>query len=411
MLKMNLYNLDHEYKLISALIYDPEKLDEIEVSFSDFFDARNQRVFKAIIWALQHKKKPDLVLLSDVCKLKPDYWTHIEPVSAANIQFYVDSVKRFSQLRKLDTLGKSVQDLLGAGKDPGEIQEVLETGLTNLSTKHTKQVAHIRDLLGDTINRIEDRYNNRGKIPGIPTGFNHLDFLTGGLQDGEFIIVGARPSIGKTAFALCMARAAAGAGYPVGFFSLEQSQSPDRLLAAETCINIVSMRTGFLRNGDFSRLIDGCGKLSNMDIYFDHHSYKLSDIRSQARRLVRMGCKVLFIDYLTLIHYGESGMRTFERVGEISHSLKWLARELDIPLVVLSQLNREAEGKRPTLAELRMSGEIEQDADMVIFLHRPRKAETYETVVDIAKQRNGPVEDFRIMFEPEFTKFTDLGVA
>ena len=308
-------------------------------------------------------------------------------------------------------MGKTVQDQLKAGKDPGEIKESLEAALTKLSTRRTKQIAHIRDLLGKVLDKVEDRYNNKGKLPGIPTGFSQLDFLTGGLQDGDFIILGARPSIGKTAFALCMARAAAGAGYPVGFFSLEQSQSPDRLLAAETSVNIVNMRTGYLLPDDFHRLVDGCNKLSNMDIYFDHYSYKLIDILSQARRMVRMGCKVLFIDYLTLIQYGESGMRTFERVGEISHSLKRVARELNVPLVCLSQLNREAEGKRPNLAELRMSGEIEQDADMVIFLHRSRKAETMETVVDIAKQRNGPIEDFQVMFEPGFVKFTDMGVV
>jgi len=408
---MSLYNLEHEFNLISALIYDPDKLDEFEITVDDFYDARNQRVFKGIVWALRHNKKPDLVLLQDVCKLQPDYWTHIQPMTAANIQFYVESVLKLAQLRNLDAVGKTVQDQLKAGKDPGEIRETLEAGLTRVSTKRTKQIAHIRDLLGAALEKIEHSYNNKGKLPGIPTGFQQLDFLTGGLQDGEFIIVGARPSIGKTAFALAMSRAAAGAGYPVGFFSLEQSQSPTRMLAAETCINIVNMRTGYLQNRDFSRLVDGCNKLANLDIYFDHYSYKLSDILSQSRRLVRMGCKVLFIDYLTLIQYGESGMRTFERVGEISHSLKRVARELNVPLVALSQLNREAEGKRPTLAELRMSGEIEQDADMVIFLHRPRKAETYETVVDVAKQRNGPVEDFQVMFEPGFTKFTDMGVA
>jgi len=408
---VNLYNIDHEYKLLSALIYDSDKLDEIDISVDDFYDARNQKVFKAIIWALQHNKKPDQLFLADICKLKSDYWINIQPVSAANIQFYVDSVLDLSRRRKLDKLNKTLADLIAQGKNPDEIAETLERELTHLSTGHTKQIEHIRDKLGKSLEKIEDQYKNKGKLPGIPTGFGQLDFLTGGLQDGEFIIIGARPSIGKTAFALAMARAAAGAGYPVGFFSLEQSQSPTRLLAAETCVNIVNMRTGYLLDGDFSKLVDGCNKLANLSIYFDHYSYKLSDIRSQARRLVRMGCKVLFIDYLTLIYYGNSGMRTFERVGEISHSLKWLARELNVPLVVLSQLNREAEGRRPTLAELRMSGEIEQDADMVIFLHRDRKAETHETIVDIAKQRNGPVEDFVVMFEPAFTKFTDMGVA
>ena len=408
---MNLYNLDHELKLLSSVIYDVSTFDEIPVSAEDFYDSRHATIFKTIGQIIRDGQRPDLPLLVDKCRgIEQSYWAKIEPMTAANIQFYVDSVLHFSQLRKLSNVGNTVWDSIATGRDPGEIVEALEVALTNLSTG-TKKVESLKDLLGNSLQQIEDNYNNRGKLPGVPTGFDKLDFLTGGLQKGEFIVIGARPSIGKTAFALGMSRAAAGAGFPVGFFSLEQSQSPQRLLAAESSVNIVNMRTGYLVSGDFNRLVDGCTKLSNLPIYFDHHSYKLADIRSQARRLVRMGCKVLFIDYLTLIHFGNSSMRTFERVGEISHSLKLMARELDVPLVVLSQLSREAEGKRPTLAELRMSGEIEQDADMVIFLHRSRKAETYETIVDVAKQRNGPVEEFVVMFVPAFTKFTDLGVA
>jgi len=408
---VNLYNLDHELKLLSSVIYDVSTFDEIPVSAEDFYDSRHATIFKTIGQIIRDGQRPDLPLLADKCRgIEQSYLAKIEPMTAANIQFYVDSVLHLSHLRKLGSIGKTITDSIDVGKDPGEIVEALEAALTHLSTG-AKQLEPLKDLLSTALEQIEDRYNNRGKLPGVLTGFDKLDFLTGGFQNGDFIVIGARPSIGKTALALHMARTAAGAGHMVGFFSLEQSQSPHRLLAAEASVNIVNMRTGYLQTGDFSRLIDGCNKLANLSIYFDHHSYKLSDIRSQARRLVRMGCKILFIDYLTLIHFGNSQMRTFERVGEISHNLKWMARELDIPVVVLSQLSREAEGRRPTLAELRMSGEIEQDADMVIFLHRDRKAETYETIVDVAKQRNGPVEEFVVMFKPEFTKYTDLGVA
>ena len=406
---MNLYNLDHELKLLSSVIYDVSAFDEIPVSAEDFYDSRHATIFKTIGQIIRDGQHPDLPLLVDKCRgIEQSYWAKIEPMTAANIQFYVDSVLHFSQLRKLSNVGNTVWDSIATGRDPGEIVEALEVALTNLSTG-TKKVESLKDLLGNSLQQIEDNYNNRGKLPGVPTGFDKLDFLTGGLQKGEFIVIGARPSIGKTAFALGMSRAAAGAGFPVGFFSLEQSQSPQRLLAAESSVNIVNMRTGYLGTSDFSRLVDGCSKLSDLPIYFDHHSYKLADIRSQARRLVRMGCKVLFIDYLTLIQSAGESIR--ERVTDISRSLKQLARELNAPVVCMSQLNREAEGHRPTLANLRESGAIEQDADMVIFLHRDRKAETYETIVDVAKQRNGPVEEFVVMFKPEFTKFTDLGVA
>jgi len=384
---VNLYNAEHEKKLISALIYDIDAFDEITVTAEDFYDPRNAHVFKAIDWALRKGKTPDLVLLGDVCKVKPDYWSDIQPITAANIQFYVDSITGLAQMRKLDTLGKQIADAVQSGKNAAQIKEFVEEALTGMATGASKQLRPLKDLLADTIEQVEHNYKNRGTLPGVPTGIERLDFLTGGLQKGEFTVIGARPS---------------------GFFSLEQSQSPMRLLAAETATNIVNMRTGYLRPGAFDKLVDGCNKLANLTIWFDHHSYKLSDILSQSRRLVRMGCKVLFVDYLTLIYYGDSSIRTFERVGEISHSLKRMARELDIPLVVLSQLNREAEGKRPTLAELRMSGEIEQDADTVIFLHRDRKAETFETIVDIAKQRNGPVETFKVLFQPEFTKFVNM---
>lgn len=405
---MNLYNTDHEMQLLSALVYEPTTFDEMPVTVDDFYDSRHAIIFKTIGQIIRDGQRPDLPLLADKGNIDPKYLAKIEPVTAANIQFYVDSVLWFSQLRKLSTLGKTIQDSIGIGTDPGEIVEFLEAALTQLSVGNTKQLAPLKDLLSTALEQIEDRYKNRGKLPGVPTGFDKLDFLTGGLQAGEFIVIGARPSIGKTAFALCMARAAAGAGYPVGFFSLEQSQSPHRLLAAESSVNIVNMRTGYMRTGDFPRLVDGCNKLANLSIWFDHSSYNLSDIRSQSRRLVRMGCKVLFIDYLTLIQYAGESIR--ERVTDISNSLKRLAGELNVPVVCLSQLNREAEGHRPTLANLRESGAIEQDADMVIFLHRDRSAETHETVVDVAKQRNGPVEEFVVMFKPEFTKFTDMGV-
>lgn len=406
---MDLYNAEHELKLISAVVYDPASLDEIQVQPEDLYDKRNIELLQAVQRLVAEGRKPELPLLGEHTAVDPAYLAKIEPVTAANIGYYAESVKRFARLRKLYRLVTTAGDKLKLDVEPDELEELLEKGLTELSLEGTGEIESLGQLMHGVVEQIEARYNSREELSGIPTGLERLDELTGGLQRGEFIVMGARPSIGKTALALTIARNAAVAKVPVGFFSLEQSQSPLRLLAGEARVNIQSLRSGLLAEKDFYFITDGATKLYDMPIYFDHRSSKLVDIRKNARKMVRhKAVEMVFIDYLTLIRHGLPSRSTAERVGEISHELKALAKELNVALVVLSQLKRDSEDRRPNLADLRWSGEIEQDADVVIFLHRDRKEQQGVTVVDVAKQRNGPIGDFRVKFVPEFLRFENV---
>jgi len=405
---MNLYNLEHELRLISAAVYDPACLDEIQIRPEQLYDRRHVSILKVIEQLIAEGRKPDLPLIYEQTKVDPSYLAKIEPVTAANVEFYANSIRQLARGRELYKLSQTLAENLKKNADPEVVIDQLEKDLTELNANHAATIEGLHDLVPALIDQLEDTYKNKGKLPGIPTGFDKLDQLTGGLQKGEFIVLGSRPSIGKTAMALSIARNAAAKGHVVGFFSLEQSQSPMRLLSAEARVNIGNMRSGYLAESQFRRLVDGASKLYNLRILFDHHSAKLADIKSNARRMVRRyEVQLVFIDYITLIQHSGAQMNMFERIGEISHELKSLAQELNIPVVALSQLRRETEDRRPTLADLRMSGEIEQDADVVIFLHRDRKAEDGITVVDVAKQRNGPVDEFRVKFLPEFVRFED----
>ena len=259
---------------------------------------------------------------------------------------------------------------------------------------------------------------------GIPSGYKDLDELTNGFQKGEFTVIGARPSVGKTALALSMAaNISIRHKIPVGFFSLEMSEQAimQRLISSETRIPSNNIRAGMLSPLQISKIHDIVGEIySGLDLLFltSVSDLKMLDLRALARKMIRdNGVKIIFIDYLTLIQAENKTIPRHEQIAEISRSLKALARELDIPIVVLSQVKRETETRKgpPLLADLRESGSIEQDADLVIFLHKKDKKNDEESKSDtpgiietdiiIAKQRNGPIGDIKMVFLPQYTRF------
>jgi replicative DNA helicase len=268
---------------------------------------------------------------------------------------------------------------------------------------------------------IEKLSTDPSAFTGIPSGLSDLDALTNGLQKSEFIVIGARPSVGKTALALTMAaHASINLKIPVAFFSLEMSESAImlRLIASEARIPADRIRTGRIKTTDYDGLMEAASRIYEAPLYIvDLPNMKLLELRTMARRLVlERGVKIIFIDYLTLVTHENSDLPRWEQIAAISRSLKALARELDIPIVALSQLKREAEGKQPTLADLRESGSIEQDADLIIFLHRDREiSKTYETQSDqietdiiVAKQRNGPTGKAPAWFKSSYAKFVNM---
>jgi replicative DNA helicase len=280
-------------------------------------------------------------------------------------------------------------------------------------------------VLDMTIEKIDEAYRTKKVITGIPTGFDRLDEMTSGFQESDLVIIGARPSIGKTALALNMAAYIAFRhNIPTGFFSLEMSDVAlaQRLISSEAKVDGKNLRSGYLSSENFRDILSVTGKMNEAPFYIvDMPNMKLLDLRSQARKLrAKEAVRIIFVDYLGLIGHENNSLPRHEQISEISRSLKSLARELKIPVVVLCQLNREMErigqGQPPTLANLRDSGSIEQDADLVIFLHKKsKKGEEGDqktapwvipTELIVAKQRNGPVGVVELVLQSKYALFT-----
>jgi replicative DNA helicase len=303
-----------------------------------------------------------------------------------------------------------------------EIIEEAEKRIFDLAeenpTGHYKPAA---EVIAKTIEAIEKLYHTRDSYTGVPCGIPDLDKMTSGFQKSEFIVIDARPSVGKTALALTMAsNMAIRSRRPIGFFTLEMSDMAlmQRLVAAEARINSEILRTGMLKPSDFNKLTEAAGRIYEAPLFIDDSpNIKLLDLRAQARRMRQQEkVEAIFVDYIGLVEpENKYNIPRHEQVAETSRSLKSLARELDIPIICLSQVGRQSEGKAPTLADLRESGSIEQDADVVMFLHRDRgeregtsDMNNIETELIVAKQRNGPVGTVKVAFIPKYTKFESL---
>jgi replicative DNA helicase len=288
-------------------------------------------------------------------------------------------------------------------------------------SRRTATYHSIKELIPEVITTIEQLSNNPNAFSGIPSGLSDLDAMTSGFQNSEFVVIGARPSVGKTALALTVAsHISIDLKVPAAFFSLEMSEHSlmNRIIAAEAQVQGDKIRTGRLSSADLLSLMDAAGRIYEAPLYIvDMPNMKLLELRTMARRLVlERQVKIIFIDYITLITHENENLPRWEQISSISRSLKALARELNIPIVALSQLKREAEGKQPNLADVRESGSIEQDADLILFLHRERemnktadqRSEQIETELIVAKQRNGPIGKAMIWFKPSYAKFFSM---
>jgi replicative DNA helicase len=399
----------------------------------DFYSKANQVIFDAILGLYNRNVKSDMISLRQELLLNgaldiaggEAYVASLTSVvpTAANIEYYAQLVQDASLKRALleTSYGVSAQ-VFDESLDGKTVLEETQQKVFQLSeTRHTLKYRTVKEVLREAIDIIETRYKTKGAVTGIPSGFDDLDFWTSGFQGSELIVIGARPSVGKTALALTMASfMAVRKKIPTAFFSLEMPGSllTQRILAGEAIIDSSKIRSGALSPADFSALMDASGRIYEAPLYFvDDPNMKLLDLRSQARRLrLQERVEIIFIDYIGLIETDDIRKERWQQISEISRSLKSLARELRIPIVALSQVNRNAEGKRPTLADIRESGAIEQDADMVLFLQREREldkkrdeqAEGIPTELIIAKQRNGPVGTVDILYLPRFTKFVPL---
>ncbi len=432
------HNNEAEMATLGALLQDPEALGVVlrYLRADDFYKTAHKKIFEAIIALFNRGEAIDLLTLTEELRSRGELasaggaayvssLTSVVPTSA-NVEYYAKMVQENS-LRRLmlriasEMIASSHNDSL----DSRAIIEEAEKKIFEVTDNQQRGgYRSASEIIPETIDAIEKLYRRKDSYTGIPSGFSDLDNLTSGFQKSEFIIIGARPSVGKTALALTMAsNMAVERKIPVGFFTLEMSENAlmMRLIASESRINSEHIRSGMLKTSDFKSLTDAAGRIYDAPLFIDDTpNMKLLDLRAQARRMrSKENVEVIFIDYIGLIEpESKNNIPRHEQVAEISRSLKSLARELDIPIICLSQVGRQSEGKAPTLADLRESGSIEQDADVVMFLHRQRETDmevdksrgvtNIVTELIVAKQRNGPIGPVKIAFLPKYTRFENL---
>lgn len=430
------HNIEAEQAVIGAIFLEPEAFSTASELLmpGDFYRASHQRIFETML-RLGDKGEPiDLVTvttaLSNAQQLEEvggvSYLTQLaESVpTAANIEYYAKIVEEKAILRRLIRTATDIVTTTFQRED--EVEDVLneaEKSILDVSgRKNTGSFKVIKDVLIEVYDKIETLHRSNGDVTGVPTGYRELDKMTSGFQRNDLIIIAARPSVGKTAFALNIAQnVATKTDENVAIFSLEMGadQLVQRILCAEGNIDATRLRNGKLEADDWSKLTMAMGSLSNAGIYIDDTpGIRVSEIRSKCRRLKQEhGLGMILIDYLQLIAgSGKPGENRQQEVSEISRSLKGLARELNVPLIALSQLSRGVEqrqDKRPMMSDLRESGSIEQDADIVGFLYRDDyydKESEKQNIIEIilAKQRNGPVGTVELAFVKEYNKFVDL---
>ncbi len=340
--------------------------------------------------------------------------------SSVNVRHYATIVEEKSVLRRLIRTAAGISQMSYEGKESiNSIMDQAEKSIFDIMQKrHSEEFHHIRDVAVDSIERIEEIYRSKGKLTGVPTGFVDFDAKTAGLQKSDLILLAARPSMGKTAFALnVIQNAAIRNNVPVAVFSLEMSrdQLVNRMLCSEAMLDAQKLRTGELVDKDWEDLIRAMGPLSQAPIYIDDSpGISPMDVRSKCRRLkVEKGLGLIVIDYLQLMSGNSKTDSRQQEISEISRNLKAIAREMEAPVIALSQLSRACEQRsehRPMLSDLRESGAIEQDADVVAFLYRdeyyfPETEKKNQAELIIAKQRNGPTGTVDLTWLGQFTKF------
>ncbi len=431
------HSVDSEYAVLGGVLLDNDCiLNVVEVlKDQDFYRQSHKEIWQAMISLWDRREPIDVVTLSTALRevQKLDDVGGVEYLSflvdyaptTSNVLYYARTIREMSVRRKLVfEAGKIMEEALAATGNLDSLIDTVEQRILGVSEQRLKSgFSKVGDLVKDSIKHVEKLYVNKGKLSGVPSTFRDFDAMTNGLQGSDLLILAGRPSMGKTALALSMLRGMAiDHDKRVAFFSLEMSKQQIvlRLLCSEARVDNSKVRSGNLAETDFPKLVDAASKLSGADIFIDDTpSISVMEMRAKARRLHReKPLSAIFVDYLQLM---KASSRRIERrdqeISEISSSLKALAKELDIPVVALSQLNRAVESrhdKRPIMADLRESGAIEQDADLIGFVYRDEVYNGEESPdkgiaeIIVAKHRNGPVGTIRLGFQGKYTLFVDL---
>ena len=430
------HSIEAEQSVIGSMLMDREAIiaaSEI-VTASDFYQTQYGIMFETMVELFNEGKPVDLITLQDRLKEKdvPPEVSSLDFVrdiittvpTSANVRSYANIVREKAVLRKLIHVNETIANTCYAGKEP--LDQILATTEKTifdlLQSRGGGEFVPIRQVALNVLEKIEVASKNKGSVTGIPTGFIDLDYKTSGMQPSDLVLIAARPSMGKTAFVLNLVdHVAVRKGLPCMVFSLEMSkeQLVNRMLAMESNVDAQKLRNGNLTDSDWDAVVEGIGVIGNSNLIIDDTpGISITELRSKCRKMkLEHGLSMIIIDYLQLMSgSGKSSDNRQQEISEISRSLKALAREMNAPVLALSQLSRACETRtdhRPMLSDLRESGAIEQDADVVMFLYRddyynkdtdtPNIAE-----VIIAKQRNGPIGTVNLLWQPEFTKFVNL---
>ena len=430
-------NIDAEKSLLGAVLIDDEVLADVteHVRPDDFYDKTHGIIFGAMMRLYEKHRPVDLLTLTDELKRKKEidivggsaYLTELTTYvpTSAHAESYAEIVKQKSVRRRLIKASSDISELgFDEETSTDELLQKAEAEIFSVSDQTLKQdVSSLESILNDSFERLEELHKNKGQLRGIRTGYRDLDNLTAGLQRSDLIILAARPAMGKTTFVTNLAyNVATIAREPVLFFSLEMSkeQLVDRMLADASGVDAWNIRTGNLSDEDFSKLSEAMGEMAEAPIFIDDTpGLSVLEMRTKARRISHeQPLGLIIIDYLQLMQgSGRSDGNRVQEVSEISRGLKLIARELNVPLIALSQLSRSVESRSPQipqLSDLRESGSIEQDADIVSFIYRPGYYEPdnpeLENITDliIAKHRNGPTDKVQLYFHPERLRFMSL---
>lgn len=438
-------NIEAEQSLLGCLLIDKDAVIRIAdlVAPEDFYQESHRIIFESMLDLFRRHEPLDLLSLGNRLEEKKllenlggrTYLVTLANMvaTASHVTHYANIIQKKATLRRLLS---AAGEISGLGFEETEDVEVLldkaEQRLFSVSQKYLKQAfVPIKDVLEDAFERIDELSRDKGKLRGIPTGYYELDALLAGLQKSDLVVIAARPSVGKTSFALDIARIAATRHkIPVGIFSLEMSkeQLVDRMLCAESGVDLWRLRTGRLSDdplhNDFERIGQALGVLAEAPVYIDDSATSnIMEIRTKARRLqIEHGLGMLVVDYLQLMESRTKIENRVQEISEITRALKGIARELNIPVVALSQLSRAVELSKPAipkLAHLRESGSIEQDADVVMFIYRKASDRNYRledlapeernmAEIHVAKHRNGPVGSIKLYFDEARTSFRNL---
>lgn len=427
--KMKLYNIQAERDLLGSIIIKPDNLcDCIDLLKSDdFFGDNHKLIYSAIARLYTNSKDVNITTITETLGSKLSLVGGITYISqlanqtlqTQSIKSYLEIIKKYADVRKLFLLlQRNINKIQKTDVDIKNVLKELQNFTLELETKNNLDNGSIDKSMENVLNNLEERYKNGGAIQGIETGYRKLDKTLNGLSRSDFIVLAARPAMGKTAFALNIALNIS-KSYKISFFSLEMSKEQllERALAAKTLINMNNIKSGNLEDNEWTRLSFMSASIINSGLSIYDNIYSLNGIKAECKkRKLQDGLDVVIIDYLTLIDMVEKSENRVQEISKVSRELKLMAKSLDITVIALAQLSRAPEirtSHRPILSDLRESGSIEQDADIVMFLYRDEyyNPDTEDVgIIEniIAKQRNGEIGTIDLKWKPEYQLITDL---